>query len=96
MHSNMEPNFLTCEQDLLQKLKCVGVFWEDKIFEFDVWKGLNYVDVCQVVHQIIKYAKTQLYQLQYLVIRIRYNLKWWMLYKNIICKITIMCIHVPM
>jgi hypothetical protein len=50
MHNNTEPKFLTCEKDLSKKLKCVGVFWEDTNFEFDVWKGWNYVDVCQVVH----------------------------------------------
>jgi hypothetical protein len=43
---------------LSQKLKYVDVFWEDTTLEFDVWKCLNYVDVCQVVHEIIEYAKT--------------------------------------
>jgi len=58
VHSNMEPKLLTCEKDLSQKLKYVDVFWEDTTLEFDVWKCLNYVDVCQVVHQITEYAKT--------------------------------------
>jgi hypothetical protein len=50
MHTSVEPKILTCEKDLSQKLKYASVLWEDTNFEFDVWKGLNYVDVCQVVH----------------------------------------------